>query len=119
MDRQNEFFRKGFGGFSDENADTATPRDRIDKALRDRNFAEEDGIFQRNAEEAQPTGAAVSPPRNLLNKIGNYSLAMAQATAYLDTHPKDASVLRYYNTYRALLKESIREYESLDISADL
>ena len=118
MDRQNDFFRKGFADFSDENADTATPRDRIEKDLRDRIFAEEDGIFRRDGVQSLPTDAAPSPKR-LLNRIGSYSRALAHAAAYLDTHPNDASVLRYYNTYRALLDESLREYGSLDIHSNL
>ena len=118
MDRQNEFFRKGFLDFPDETADTATPRDRIGKVLRDRNFAEEDGIFQRDAAQSTPANAAPSPNK-LLAKIGNYALAVSQAASFLDTHPNDTSVLRYYNTYRTLLDESIREYGSLDIHSDL
>lgn len=118
MDRQNGFFQRGFAGFSDENADTATPRDRIERNLRDRIFAEEDGIFRRDTESV-PAKASASDMdgrarRHLLRQIGSYSIAMAQAGAYLDTHPTDVSLLRYYDTYRTLLNDSIRAYENTD-----
>ncbi len=121
MDRQNGFFRGEIDGLSSENADTATPRDRIDKALRDRIFAEEDGIFPRQTPPGSTVAASVKAarkdPRNdrsLLRRIGNYSLAMAQASSYLDAHPNDSSVLRYYDTYRTLLDDCIRAYEDAD-----
>lgn len=113
MDRQNDFFRQGFEGIDGEDADTATPRDRIDKDLRDRIFAEEDGIFRR---ESVPASARSDAPtkRQLLRQIGNYSIALSQAASYLDTHPGDASLLRYFHTYRSLLDDCIRAYEGDD-----
>ncbi len=119
MDRQNGFLRQGLPGVSDETADTATPRDRIGKALRDRMFAEEDGVF---TEDITPTAAQTlaampkeEPPltrRRLLRQIQHYSIALSQAALHLDTHPADAAVLRHYNTYRAALAETVRLYES-------
>ena len=120
MDRQNGFFRQGIPGFSDENADTATPRDRIDKSLRDRIFAEEDGVFRQ---DPVPSGQADIPAslrhpapavsrRHLLRQIQNYSIALAQATLRLDTYPGDPYVLRHYNRCRSLLTETLRMYEA-------
>ena len=113
MDRQNNFFRQGFSGIDGENADTATPRDRIDKDLRDRIFAEEDGIFRRDSVSASAQRGTPTR-RHLLRQIENYSLALAQAASYLDTHPADASLLRYFDTYRSLLTDCLRAYESTD-----
>ncbi len=119
MDRQNGFLRQGLPGVSDETADTASPRDRIDKALRDRMFAEDDGVF---TDDITPTAGTVphipaegAPPvtrRHLLRQIQNYSIALAQATMYLDMHPEDPAVLRHYKTYRNLLADTVRIYES-------
>ncbi len=113
MDRQNDFFRQGFSGIDGEDADTATPRDRIDRDLRDRIFAEEDGIFRR---DSVPASARRGTPtrRQLLRQIGNYSLALAQAASYLDTHPADASLLRYFDTYRSLLNDCLRAWDTAD-----
>lgn len=119
MDRQNGFLRQGIPGFSDENADTASPRDRIGKELRDRLFAEQDGIFQRGtltSPQSVPASTHRQAPgvtrRHLLRQIQNYSVALAQATMHLDMHPDDPSVLRYYDTYRRLLGDTVRAYES-------
>ncbi len=119
MDRQNGFFRQGLPGVSDETADTATPRDRIGKALRDRMFAEEDGVF---TEDITPTAAVPAPlprkneppvtRRHLLRQIQHDSIALAQAALHLDTHPADDAVLRHYNICRAHLAETARLYES-------
>lgn len=113
MDRQNDFFRQGFEGIDGEGADTATPRDRIDRELRDRIFAEEDGIFRRDSVPASARSDAPTK-RQLLRQIGNYCLALAQAASYLDTHPHDESLLRYFHTYRSLLNDSLRACDSID-----
>ncbi len=114
MDRQNDFFRQGFEGIDGEGADTATPRDRIDRELRDRIFAEEDGIFRRDSVPAFSGRKDAPPRRQLLRQIKSYSLALAQAASYLDTHPHDESLLRYFYTYRSLLNDSLRACDSID-----
>jgi hypothetical protein len=114
MDRQNDFFRQGFAGIDGEGADTATPRDRIDRDLRDRIFAEEDGIFRRDSTPTFSRHRETPPGRHLLRQIKSYSLALAQATSYLDTHPHDASLLRYFHAYRSLLEDALRAYDADD-----
>ena len=106
MDRQNNFFTGDIPGLTGENADTATPRDRIDKALRDRLLAEEEPL-----PAVRPVPAAVSR-RRLLREIQNASIAMAQATLQLDMHPGDPTFLRHYELYRKRLTEAVRTYES-------
>ncbi len=112
MDRQNGFFRQGFPGADGEMADTATPRDRIDTELRNRIFAEEDGIFRRGSVPAAAfSKAEPSEDRRLLRQIADLSLALAHASLYLDTHPNDSALADYHNTYKARLTEAIRAYE--------
>lgn len=106
MDRQ-RFFSDEIPGLTGENADTATPRDRITPALRDRIFAEEDGFFLPAA--ARPVPAT---RRHLLRQIQNTGIAMAQATLRLDMHPDDPTLLRHYNRCRAQLTEAVLAYES-------
>ena len=106
MDRQNNFFTGDIPGLTGENADTATPKDRIDQSLRDRMFAEED-----SAPAARPASAPVTR-RRLLREIQNASIAMAQTTLQLDMHPDDPTFLRHYDLYRRRLTEAVRAYES-------
>ncbi len=106
MDRQNNFFTVDIPGLSGENADTATPRDRIGQDLRDRLLAEE---------EPQPASRPVSAPvtrRRLLREIQNASIAMAQTTLQLDMHPSDPTFLLHYEIYRKRLTDAVRAYES-------
>lgn len=107
MDRQNNFFTGDIPGLTGENADTATPRDRIGQSLRDRLFAEEDSL----PAAARPTDAPVTR-RRLLREIQNASIAMAQATLQLDMHPGDPTFLRHYELYRRRLTEAVRTYEA-------
>ncbi len=107
MDRQNRFFTGDIPGLSGENADTASPRDRIDQSLRDRLLAEEEPL----PAAARPTDAPVTR-RRLLREIQNASIAMAQATLQLDMHPDDPTFLRHYELYRSRLTEAVRAYES-------
>lgn len=129
MDRENSLPRQNVPGLSPENTDTATPRDRIGSALRDRMFREEDGIFSEeitpsfyrfNDELPQREGSFLpresykdSPVtrRRLLRQIQNYSLALAQASLYSDAHPHDRDVLNYYNRCRAHLTNAVKMYE--------
>lgn len=106
MDRQNNFFTGDIPGLIGENADTATPRDRIDQNLRDRMLAEEEPL-----PAARPASTTVSR-RRLLREIQNASIAMAQATLQLDMHPGDHTFLRHYEIYRKRLTEAVRTYES-------
>lgn len=107
MDRQNNFFTGDIPGLIGENADTATPRDRIDQSLRDRLFADEDA----RPAAGRPTNAPVTR-RRLLREIQNASIALAQATLQLDMHPGDPTFLRHYELYRSRLTEAVRAYES-------
>ena len=106
MDRQNNFFTGDIPGLSGENADTASPRDRIDQPLRDRMLLEEEPL-----PAARPVNTAVSR-RRLLREIQNASIAMAQTTLQLDMHPGDPTFLRHYELYRKRLAEAVRAYES-------
>ncbi len=108
MDRQNRFFTGDIPGLPVENTDTASPKERIDKELRDRLLAEEDGYF---GEPLRPAFAPASYKEQLLRRIEAYSIAMAQATLHLDTRPGDPSLLSYYNTYRRRLTDTVRAYE--------
>ncbi len=114
MDRKNRFLQRDLPGLSGENADTASPRDRIGKPLRDRLFAEENGVYTRETVSvvARPVGKRLPTKEQLLARIQNDSIAMAQATLYLDTHPGDPTFLRYYETYRRRLTDAVRTYES-------
>ena len=108
MDRQNRFFTGEIPGLPAENADTASPRERIGKELRDRLLAEEDGVF---GNVVRPAFAPSLQKEQLLRRIESYSIAMAQATLYLDARPGDPSFLSYYNTYRRRLTDAVRAYE--------
>ena len=108
MDRQNRFFTGDIPGLPFENTDTASPKERIGKELRNRLLAEEEAI---SAGAEQPLFAPSNQKEQLLRRIEAYSIAMAQATLYLDTLPGDSAFLSYYNTYRRRLTDTVRTYE--------
>ena len=51
------------------------------------------------------------PCRNeLMDKINQYSFAMNEANLFLDTHPFDTEALAYFQKYRELRVEAVKEY---------
>ena len=60
---------------------------------------------------AASSPATQRPCRNeLMNKINQYSFAMNEANLFLDTHPFDQEALAYFQKYRELRIESVKEY---------
>ena len=51
------------------------------------------------------------PCRNeLMDKINQYSFAMNEANLFLDTHPFDQEALAYFQKFRELRIEAVKEY---------
>ena len=48
--------------------------------------------------------------KELMDKINQYSFALNEATLFLDTHPYDAEALSYFEKYRDLRVEAVKEY---------
>ena len=48
--------------------------------------------------------------RELMEKINQYSFAMNEANLFLDTHPFDNEALLYFQKYRELRVEAVKEY---------
>ena len=48
--------------------------------------------------------------KELMDKINQYSFAVNEANLYLDTHPFDTEALAYFQKYRELRVEAIKEY---------
>lgn len=48
----------------------------------------------------------------LLNRVRMYDFAIVDVTLYLDSHPKDAAALAYYQKNRKLLEEAKAAYEA-------
>ncbi len=59
-----------------------------------------------------PSVTPVQKPcrKDLMNKINQYSFAMNEANLYLDTHPFDTEALAYFQKYRELRVEAVKEY---------
>ena len=58
------------------------------------------------------TAASVTKParKELMDKINCYSFAMNEANLFLDTHPFDMEALAYFQKYRDLRVEAVKEY---------
>lgn len=58
--------------------------------------------------------AAVSSTRpsrkELMERINQYSFAMNEANLFLDTHPFDTEALNFFQKYRELRVEAVKEY---------
>ena len=48
--------------------------------------------------------------KDLMDKIDQYSFAMNEANLFLDTHPFDTEALAYFQKYRELRVEAVKEY---------
>ena len=58
-----------------------------------------------------PVVPSIRPSRKeLMDKINQYSFAMNEANLFLDTHPFDADALAYFQKYRELRVEAVKEY---------
>ena len=60
-----------------------------------------------------PTAAvSIQKPsrKDLMDKINQYSFAMNEANLFLDTHPFDTEALAYFQKYRELRVEAVKEY---------
>ncbi len=64
-------------------------------------------------ERPTPTPASSCRPsrKELMEKINQYSFAVNEANLFLDTHPFDQEALDYFQKYRALRVDAIREYD--------
>ncbi len=49
--------------------------------------------------------------QKLLLYISEVSFALLDVTLYLDTHPEDKEALEYYNQYKNMRHEALKEYE--------
>ena len=45
-----------------------------------------------------------------MDKINQYSFAVNEATLFLDTHPYDTEALAYFQKYRELRVDAVKEY---------
>lgn len=62
---------------------------------------------------SRPTAASPAQKpcrRDLMDKIDQYSFAMNEANLFLDTHPFDTEALAYFQKYRELRVEAVKEY---------
>ena len=58
-----------------------------------------------------PSVSAQKPcKKDLMDKINQYSFAMNEANLYLDTHPYDNEALAYFQKYRELRVEAVKDY---------
>lgn len=48
----------------------------------------------------------------LMKQVQMYAFAVYDALLYLDSHPHSKSAMEYYNKYKKLERQAIREYES-------
>ena len=48
--------------------------------------------------------------KELMDKINQYSFAVNEANLFLDTHPFDTEALAYFQKYRELRVEAVKEY---------
>ena len=48
--------------------------------------------------------------KELMDKINEYSFAMNEANLFLDTHPYDTDALAYFQKYRELRVDAVKEY---------
>ena len=58
----------------------------------------------------RPTPVPIPCRKDLLDKINCYSFAMNEANLFLDTHPYDTEALAYFQKYRELRVEAVKEY---------
>lgn len=60
----------------------------------------------------RPTAASAPKPsrKELMDKINQYSFAMNEANLFLDTHPFDTEALNFFQKYRELRVEAVKEY---------
>ena len=56
------------------------------------------------------TSAQKPCKKELMDKINQYSFAMHEAHLFLDTHPFDTEALAYFQKYRDLRVEAVKEY---------
>ena len=60
---------------------------------------------------ASTTSPMKKPSRKeLMDKINQYSFAVNEATLFLDTHPYDTEALAYFQKYRELRVDAVKEY---------
>lgn len=61
---------------------------------------------------ANRTAAPAAKPckKELMDKINQYSFAMNEANLFLDTHPFDTDALAYFQKYRQLRVDAVKEY---------
>lgn len=50
---------------------------------------------------------------NMLHFINEVSFVLDDVSLFLDTHPHDKSAMAYYNKYKKIRNEAIREYENI------
>ena len=50
--------------------------------------------------------------KKLLRRIQAYCFVLAETNLYLDTHPYCRQALRYFEKYRELRDEAVRQYEA-------
>lgn len=63
------------------------------------------------ASRAPSISSAPKPSRKtLIDKINQYSFAVNEATLFLDTHPYDMDALTYFQKYRKLRMDALKEY---------
>lgn len=62
----------------------------------------------------RPSATVASAPKpsrkELMDKINQYSFAMNEANLFLDTHPFDTEALNFFQKYRELRVEAVKEY---------
>ncbi len=51
--------------------------------------------------------------KQMLDWVNMVSFAVTEANLYLDTHPKDAAALSYFQEYSRLRNQALRDYASL------
>lgn len=63
-----------------------------------------------NMPNRTPVSTQKMSRKELLDKINCYSFAMNEANLFLDTHPFDMEALIYFQKYRELRVEAVKEY---------
>ncbi len=66
-----------------------------------------------NRNQNRMGNAAQSKRQQLYSYINKVSFAVNDITLYLDTHPDDADAISYFNHYKGLREEALREYAKL------
>ena len=51
--------------------------------------------------------------KQMLDWVNMVSFAVIEATLYLDTHPTDQAALAYFQEYKQLRKQALKEYASM------